>query len=817
MGLDNNLVYCQYREGLCPVPTNYPSGSGLFFAYPSTPVPSAEAIQGAIELLSKDTEVNVGLIDWKDLPIEGNIVFCEICEGIRKSSCVVLNQTYTNFNVLFEYGYAIGAGRAIWPLVEEGIAKEDRIYTSLDTLTTIGYSGFTNSKSIYSKMLKKQPWKRKTRFDLSKPLGKDATREALSLLYLRSLQDNEASLRITETISTTQLNVIVDDPREVSFHPMSWYLNRLGKCYAIVVHLGNERTEDYALHCAKCALVAGISLALGRRLLILGENISMRPIDYRDIMKTYSSARQAAQLTEDFLSPIRNIIFAFRQYMTFDIDIPPPKPRLESKGGILSVIDLGDYIAENEEQILDKYFVETPQFLMALEPEFRIFVGRKGSGKTANFYMIMNRLLRDKRNLVCNIKPREWQLTELLQFTAHQLDRAKKGYLLESLWKFMIYSEVVKSCYERIKEKPEAATFSTNEMAVREYVEDRIDIYQLSFTSRLIKIVNDAIVDFDKDKATEIAVSERLHAREISQMHTMMMNYMQEGKTRCSIVLDGLDANWHLGEDYQFMAEILLALISSARDIWRACTRDCNKLGIRKGISIFIFLRSDVFRVVLAQAKEPDKLQYELLLWDNFDKLFEIVNQRIINSLADYDIDVINWAEILEPEFTPEKMKSLVKDSVVRRPRDVIYLMERAFYYARSRGAQYLGKQDFETAMPEYSEHVFRSLIAESQPYIPSMENLILEFAEAPAVMDLEEIKERLTKARIKTNNIRKTINFLIESSFAGYKIGSSNYRFPITPTESSIMTKAVWDGKIIPKHKRFKIHNAFHKALSIA
>ena len=815
MGLDKNLVYCQYKEDLCPVPTNYPSGSGLFFAYPSIPVPSAEAIQGAIELLSKDTAVNVGLIDWKDLPVEGNTIFCEICEGIRKSACVVLNQTYTNFNVLFEYGYAIGAGRAIWPLVEEGVAKEDRIYTSLDTLTTIGYSGFTNSKSIYSRMVKKQPWTRKSRFDLPETLGKNATREALSLLYLQSLQDNEASFRITETISTTQLGIINDDPREVSFHPMSWYLKRLGKCYAVVVHLGNDRMEGYALHWVKCALVAGISLALGRRLLILGENISMRPIDYRDIMKAYSSASQAAQVTQDFLSPISNIIFDFRKYMTSDI--PSPKPRLESKGPILSAIDLGDYIAEDEEHILDKYFVETPQFLMALRPEFKIFVGWKGSGKTANFYMIMNRLLHDKRNLVCNIKPKEWQLNELLQFTANQLDKAKKGYLLESLWKFMIYSEVVKSCYERIKEKPEAATFSPNEMAIRAYVEDRIDIYQLSFTSRLVKTVNDLIIDFDKNKATELAVSERLHEKDIKQIHTMMMNYMQEDTESCTIVLDSLDANWHLGEDYQFMAEILLALISSARDIWRTCTKDCNKRGINKGISIFIFLRNDVFKIVLAQAKEPDKLQYELLLWGNFDKLLEIVNRRIINSLVDYDIEVINWAEILEPGFTPEKMKSLVRDSVVWRPRDIIYLMERAFHHARSRDAKYLGKQDFETAMPEYSEHVFRSLIAESQPYIPSMENLILEFVEAPSIMDLEEVEERLIKARIKKGDIYKTINFLIESTFMGYGIRSHTYHFPITPTESSIMTKIVWDDNILPSRKTFRIHNAFHDVLSVA
>ena len=150
---------------------------------------------------------------------------------------------------------------------------------------------------------------------------------------------------------------------------------------------------------------------------------------------------------------------------------------------------------------------------MALEPEFKVFVGRKGSGKTANFYMVLNRLLRDKRNLVCTIKPKEWQLNELLQFTASQLSKAKKGYLLESLWKFMIYSEIVKTCYERINEKPEAAISLTNEMAIRDYVEDRLDLYQLSFTSRLVKTVNDLIRDFDKD--TPIGVISQIRSMRV--------------------------------------------------------------------------------------------------------------------------------------------------------------------------------------------------------------------------------------------------------------------------------------------------------------
>lgn len=806
--------YCQYKADLCSIPSACAVGSGLFFAYPSRPETTADAIRGSIELLHKDATIDVGLIDWKDLPIEGNIIFCEICEAIRKSSCVVLNTTYINFNILFEYGYAIGAGRAIWPLVEEGVAKENRIYSTIDTLTTIGYSSFTHSRSLYKKILLKKPWTRVSRFDLPEALGKDATRDAISLLYLQSKVDNEPSLRISEALSTMPMLVISDDPREVAFRPLSWYLNAIKKSYAVVIHLGNDRMEGYDLHSAKCALVAGISLALGRRLLIVGENVSLRPIDYRDIIRSYDSASQAEQIIGEFISPIRNIIFDFQKYIEHDIGLP--KRTVDLRGNILAAIDLGDYIAENEEQSLSNYFVETPEFLMAIEPEFKVFVGRKGSGKTANFYMIMDRFFQDKRNVVCNIKPKEWQFNELVQFVKNELDGVKKGYLLQSWWKFMIYSEVIKACYEKIREKPVSATFSACEDRIMKYVDSRDDILQSSFTTRLVNTVRN-LVKNHKGLANTVPLSEILHEQEIGQMHDMLLDYIQENEGRCNVVIDSLDANWYLGEDYKIMADILLSLIDSARDVWRTCKRDLSKLRIDSDISILIFLRNDVFEVVLGVAKEPDKLQYELILWDNFDDLFEIVNQRILDSLADYDVDILNWADILEPGFTPEDMKDFVRSSLIWRPRDIIFFFERAFYCARSRGAKFLGRRDFNAAMVEYSEHAFRSLCGESQPYIPRMEDLVLEFAEGRQTLSLKDVEQKLKDARVKKRDMRKTIDFLVKANFLGYKIGRAGYRFPITPTESAIMAKTVWNHvQKVERSKRFKIHNAFHHALLV-
>ena len=147
--MDTFRRYCQFTEDLCPRQLPQQNGRCLFFAYPSKPKISAEAI--------------------------------------HKSNCVVLNTTDINFNIMFEYGYAIGTGRAIWPLIEEGIEKGARVYDTIKTLTTVGYSGFANSRTIYTRIKRKTPWKRQPKFPLPERLGKDPTREGVGLLYLQSL------------------------------------------------------------------------------------------------------------------------------------------------------------------------------------------------------------------------------------------------------------------------------------------------------------------------------------------------------------------------------------------------------------------------------------------------------------------------------------------------------------------------------------------------------------------------------------------------------------------------------------------------------
>ena len=294
---------CPYQQKPCAsVHSGDVKPVDMFFAYASEPRRRVDAIRGAIERIQDDSEVGCKIADWTDLPIEGKVIFCTICEAIRNAKCVATDITDLNFNVLFELGFAIGAGRAIWPLVES--SEENRLYKAFDTLTTIGHSRYTNSKSIANKLSKKRPWIRGAHLPTPSLMASKPTRTARQILYLRGPSEDEASLRVEEMLENSGLNVIRDDPSEVAFQPISWYLTRLETSFAVLIELGEQTGHQGSLHVAKCGLVAGVSVACGRRLLILGEDIDGGPIDYRDLLRSYKNAADDAAITKQWLAPL---------------------------------------------------------------------------------------------------------------------------------------------------------------------------------------------------------------------------------------------------------------------------------------------------------------------------------------------------------------------------------------------------------------------------------------------------------------------------------------------------------------------------------
>ena len=782
----------------------------MFFAYASEPRRRVDAIRGAIERIQDDSEVGCKIADWTDLPIEGKVIFCTICEAIRNARCVAADITDLNFNVLFELGFAIGAGRAIWPLVES--SEENRLYKAFDTLTTIGHSRYTNSKSIANKLSKKRPWIRGAHLPTPSLMASKPTRTARQILYLRGPSEDEASLRVEEMLEHSGLNVIRDDPSEVAFQPISWYLTRLETSFAVLIELGEQTGHQRSLHVAKCALVAGVSVACGRRLLILGEDIDGGPIDYRDLLRSYKNAADAAAITGQWLAPLPGELQELEQIARSDITFAP------SQGvPLLKKIHVGDYVAENELSDLAAYFVETAEFEDALAGTFKVFVGRKGTGKSAVTHMVADRIRENKRNLVRVIVPKGYELTQILKLVS-EFDLSTRNRFVESLWKYLLSTEALIAIWEDLKDKPLDASWSAAEIKVRDRVSALPDTMSLSFAGRIIQALQAQRQSTDANGlVSESTILGRLQSGEMRNLRDVICGYLSSEQRELTLLLDDMVPGWESAEQRGKLSALLLSMVTASRDLWRDWEYRMAGAGYRAP-SLLLFLRSDIFASILQESDEPDKVDHQPVYWEDADALLELLNRRIEASLSE-DLDgVLNWNDLLEPEFSYDAMKQLIASSILGRPRDIIYYFGRVFFNANRRGATSLAKRDFDAALRDYSEYALQALSAEWSPHIPDLGDSLLEFWGGTRDITNDELRTRLISSGVEVNDVEGAVRFLVDAQFLGLAIDDYNYKFASTSRESIIMMRQA--GRFIHDRggqRKFRIHRAFQQSLGLS
>jgi hypothetical protein len=162
------------------------------------------------------------------------------------------------------------------------------------------------------------------------------------------------------------------DPKEtprLSLHDaFKQTLSSLG----VIAHLVAPQRAGATTHNARCAFVAGLAMASQKRVLMLQEAVVTQPIDYRDVVRSYSNAANVPEL----IIPVIAAVVEQLQESRFVPVTLPLRP--------LEKIDLGDLAAENEIKGLRSYFVATAEYNEAKRGHARLVVGRKGTAKNSH-------------------------------------------------------------------------------------------------------------------------------------------------------------------------------------------------------------------------------------------------------------------------------------------------------------------------------------------------------------------------------------------------------------------------------------------------
>ncbi|MGH9514045.1 MAG: P-loop ATPase, Sll1717 family [Terriglobales bacterium] len=781
-----------------------------FVAYPSASSGRSETIEGAIENIQGGGVID--LLGWKDLAISGRVIIGAICEEIRNRHLFIADVTGLNPNVLFELGFAIANRKRIWLLLDPNIERAKLDFERFQLLTTIGYCPYSNSQDIVNGFYREEPYSKLDQ-DLQKELLQSTAAPAKkdALLYLKSDVDTNSSSAIARCVSSGVMPSVIDDPREVRVQPFAWYVQQVAAAYAVICHLLSTEYQNWEIHNAKHALVAGLAHGFAKPLIMLAHEPYSSPVDYRDLLKTHGTAAKAQAIFDSWLAPLAAI------YEKRSAEQENYQQEAMAQGELRNIA-IGDPIAEFESNKLTEYFVPTAAYNEALRSKHSIFVGRKGTGKTASLYKLAEELSADPRNHVCVVKPVDYELHGLLEMLAQELPRSEKGYLIESFWKFLLYTELAKSVYEQLLLKPGFYQRTDAETRLFEFVEEYQSVITPEFSVRLDAAVN-RLRNLNSSGTAEnqrVSISERMHNDMLARLRALLGGTLSD-KERVAILVDNLDKAWNQRTDFQMLSELIFGLLSVSGRVAEEFEKESHWRN-PVNLSLTLFLRSDIYAAMIRYARERDKLPIRRMTWEDSELLRRVLQERFVSSGADVVRPDGIWDRYFPATVRGVPMQEYLADAALPRPRDLIYLVKTALQFAVNRGHTRIEEKDLIAAEDQYSRFALDSLLVESGTRVPRLDELIYEFVRSTEIITEQDILRAMHALGIPDNSLNDAIETLCEITFLGLEVGPG--RFAYLYDEDSTTKITVMARKTATEHQsglyRYRINKVFHAYLEI-
>jgi hypothetical protein len=784
-----------------------------FFAYPSHPISITEVMKGAIEEINCSPEIKI--ISWKECRVGGKIVIETLCRKIDQSDIFLADVTGINQNVMFELGYAIGKKKRIWIVLDVTLSESRKEYEQVQLLTTVGYASYRNSDDIARAFFLDRPYE-----DVEASIFASSIEPSLAptnkpaLLYLKNRHNIEASRMLDMHISKLQregLPCVIDDPSESRVQALSWYAQKVYDAVGVIAHLCGAKREGSRLHNARYAFISGLAFGFGKPLLMLAEEDYPVPIDYHDMIRLYATGKECLKHTEPWLM---DVTATYSRLQT------QPRQHLAAikLATELKSLRFGEHIAENEQDILDEYFVETSCYSEALAGRHTIFVGRKGSGKTANLIKIASVLGKDKRNLVAVVKPIGYEVDGVARLLKRYKERDIKGYLVESLWKFLLYTELAKTTAEWIEEKPEGHVPSSDEERLLGLLGGDGKSLREDFAVRLERAVEALcrVEEGETIEASRVAISEALHDGVLRNLRVVLGRILAD-RNRVAILVDNLDKGWDKGSDLPHLTDLLLGLLGVARriplefaktDKWRQAIR----------MSLMVFLRSDIFATIMEAAREPDKISYSRLKWDDPEMLLRVIEERFKAAHSrNADPDQL-WSRYFCPTVHGRPTRQYLYERILPRPRDIVFLCNAAVAIAVNRGHACIEEDDIIDAEKQYSQYAFEMIQVENGITVPELEAVLYEFVGRPAVLPEDEVINMLNAAAIDAAKHQSVIEHLVQLSFLGQEVRHDEFVY--SDEEEELRKNMVLARRLVEEHggpRRYQVNAPFRSFLEIS
>ncbi|MDZ7805469.1 P-loop ATPase, Sll1717 family [Thiohalophilus sp.] len=377
----------------------------------------------------------------------------------------------------------------------------------------------------------------------------------------------------------------------------------------------------------------------------------------------------------------------------------------------VSANKLGEIRAETDKIMLDKAFLETADYRTLIESADKVVViGRRGTGKSALTYKLESKLEKQDKTYVLKLVPEEDQVIGLRPILKHfnegyDLIRAAVKIAWEAILHLVILNELCKHYkFQKVE----------NSAAIKKLVSENYDESKnIAFNLRKLLIKGMGSNPSPEESIAEL--SEKLLLRELKDA---LARAYENLNNDVYVLIDSLDEGYY--PDTSGIAYIA-GIIQGTLNVNSTYER----------VRPILFVRDNMFRAVAE--KDPDYSRNiegtSLRLHWEEQQLLNLVASRLkVVFEIEQENDIRVWNKVVASELKGREGFRKCLQLTLYRPRDLLALLNQAFFVAAREGHDKLISSDLEATSKYISKTRLEDLQKEYAAIFPSIKVLTESF-----------------------------------------------------------------------------------------